>query len=395
MGDKKHALLSPSGAAKWINCPPSARLEQWISRERPEQESDAAAEGTLAHEICELKLKKLFVETGMSDATFKRRLNKLKKHPLYQKEMDGYTDSYVDYISGIAYSYQTTPYVAVEKEYSYDAYAREGFGTADCTLIAGDQLHVFDFKYGHNPVSADHNPQTMLYALGAVTAYGFIYPIREVTMHIIQPRVTSPQHCKIALSELMDWADNVVKPAAALAWEGKGDFKQGYWCDKCYCAAAGTCKHRAAENLQLEAEADKPVGAFTYSELGDVLKKGRFVAGWLKKVEAQVTRLLQQGQQVPGWKLVEGQSRRQITDVDKAVEALVTAGYSEDLFYTNKPLPMGEIERLIDKKDKPILDQYIIKPPGAPVLAEEADKRPAYVAVTPEDAFGAKKEDKK
>lgn len=390
MGEKKHALLSPSSAAKWINCPPSARLEEQLG----EEESEAAREGTLAHDICELKLRKLFIEKGMSDATFKRRLNKLKKHELYQKEMDGHTDAYVDYVSSIAYSFPATPYMAVEKEFSYDAYAREGFGTSDCLLIAGTHMHVFDFKYGHTPVSADHNPQMMLYALGAVCTYGFIYPVQEVTMHIIQPRVTAPARCTIPASELLDWADKVVRPMAALAWEGKGDFKQGDWCDKCYCAANGCCKHRAEENLQLGKEAQMPVGAFSYTELGDILARGRFVAAWIKKVEAQVIRLLQQGKQVPGWKLVEGQSKRQISDFDKAIEALVAAGYQEDLFYINKPLPMGEIEGIIDKKDKPILETYIVKPPGAPVLAEESDKRPAYVSVTPEEAFGEKKEEK-
>lgn len=384
--ERAHALLSASGAMKWINCPPSARLEEKF----PEQTSEYAEEGTLAHNICELKLRKLFTETGMSDATYKRRLNKLKKHEKYQKEMDGHTDAYVEYISGIAYSCQPAPSIAIEKRLEYGAYAREGFGKADCIIIAGTHLHVVDFKYGKGiPVYADHNPQMLMYALGAVSTYGFIYPIQQISVHICQPRVKEEASCfTISLEELVEWGETIVKPAAQLAWDGAGEFKQGDWCDKCFCKAGGCCEHRAEENLQILDRADMPVGALSVSEIGEILTKGKFLVAWYKKVEKYAMDSLMKGYEIPGWKVVEGRSIREITDVDAAFDALVQAGYEEDLLYSSKPITLTEVEALIDKEHKAILEPYINKPQGKPTLAEVSDSRKTFVDTSAEQAFG-------
>ena len=163
--ERKHALLSASSAKRWINCPPSARLSEAF----PESTSDYAEEGTLAHDICELKLRKLFIEPGMSEKTFKTAHNQLKKHGQYDPEMERYTDEYVDYIQKIAYSYPVPPKIVIEKEVHYGHVARDGYGFSDCIILSGTDCHVVDFKYGKGiTVSAEENPQMMLYAVGAI-----------------------------------------------------------------------------------------------------------------------------------------------------------------------------------------------------------------------------------
>ena len=105
MGKKKeeraHAVLAASSAKKWIHCPPSARLEEGI----PDEESPYAAEGTLAHSIGELKLSRLFTDKNMTERTYRNRLKKLQEQECYAPEMDGYTDEYADYVSGIAFGF--------------------------------------------------------------------------------------------------------------------------------------------------------------------------------------------------------------------------------------------------------------------------------------------------
>lgn len=162
--ERAHALLSASSAKKWINCPPSARLEEGI----PETESAYAKEGTLAHAICELKLQKLFTDKNMTERAYKGRLKKLQQDAAYASEMEGYTDEYADYVSGIAFGFPAPPFVAVEKKLDYSPWAPEGFGTGDCVIIYGKDLHIIDFKYGKGvPVKAEGNFQLALYALGA------------------------------------------------------------------------------------------------------------------------------------------------------------------------------------------------------------------------------------
>jgi len=394
--ERKHALLSASSAKKWLHCTPSARLENAL----PEEQSAYAEEGTLAHSICELKLEKQFTDENMSDKAYKSKLNKLMKHPLYAKEMDGFTDAYVDYITGIAYDFPSTPYVAVEKRVDYGPWAEEGFGTCDCILIQGTEMHICDFKYGKGKaVSSFENPQLMLYALGAWNAFRMIYPIKSVKLHIIQPRIDNTSSWEIALERLLQWGEETVKPQAQKAYRGEGECVQGEWCDNCFCRLSATCRARAEANLALMAEAESTSGTgapamrlppqLNNEEVGALLKQAQFLKSWVNKLEAYAQGEILAGREVRGWKLVEGRSIRTIQDIDAAYDALCAAGYPEAALYRMQPLPLGELEKLLDKAHKKILDKYIVKPPGKPTLVPEDDKRPAISpASIAEGAFG-------
>ena len=78
---RAHALLSASSAHRWMACPPSAKLEAKL----PDTTSEAAAEGTLAHKVCELKLQNYFDTTNMSKRKMNARIKKLKEDPLWQE----------------------------------------------------------------------------------------------------------------------------------------------------------------------------------------------------------------------------------------------------------------------------------------------------------------------
>lgn len=396
MGAKKeqaHALLSASASERWLQCPPSARLEEQF----PDKTSDYAAEGTLAHEMCELKLRRIFTEPGMPDRTFNTRMNKLKKQELYQPEMLRFTDEYVDYIKEIAYSYPSAPYVAVEKQVDYGHVAREGFGTADCIILYGNEIHVIDFKYGTGvPVSAYGNPQLLLYAVGAVAAYSMIFDIHQVHLHVIQPRLKNFTEWSLPISALKDW-EHFVKERADLAWDGKGDFHQGKWCR--FCRASAVCRHRKDENLSLDAygttdehgSVSHPLPpVISNEEVGQILARAQHLADWVKKLERYALEALVKGEAVPGWKIVEGRSNRVITDTDAAYAELQKAGYAEALLYDQVPVTLTAVEKLISKEDHAkILSRYIEKPKGKPTLVPASDKRPEYRQETSaEEAFG-------
>lgn len=395
--ERQHALLSASGAKKWINCPAAARLEETL----PDEESTYAAEGTLAHAMGELKLTKLFVDKNMTDRAYKTRLNKLAKDPLYQKEMDGYTDQYVDYVTGIAYSFESAPFVAIEKRLDYSDWAPEGFGTGDCILIHGSELHVMDFKYGKGvPVSAEDNPQMKCYGLGALKEFGTIFPIMTVTLHIIQPRINNCSSWSITWQELTRWGEEVLKPAAEKAYAGGGACNPGSWCDEGFCKLRATCRARAEKHLALMDKAvdPHPAGntimqlppALSNDEVGAILKDAQFLGSWVKKLEAFAADEIAAGREVPGWKLVEGRSNRTLTDQEQAFTELRDAGYDETLFYDQVPLSLTKLEALITKEDKAsILAKYITKPQGKPTLVPADDKRPAMqLRVSAVEAFG-------
>ena len=194
---RAHALLSPSAAHRWLCCTAAPLLEQTF----PDSGSEYAAEGTLAHAVAELKLRK-YTEP-MSQRTFITRYNKLKKDPLWQPEMDGHTEAYLDFIKQIYLQQPVAPAVRIEERVELEAYAPSCFGTADCLILAGDELYVIDFKYGKGvPVSAEHNPQMMLYALGALEKYQLLYNFKTVHLAIVQPRLNNISTWEISSEEL-------------------------------------------------------------------------------------------------------------------------------------------------------------------------------------------------
>lgn len=365
-----HAVLSASAAKRWLNCPPSVRLTENM----PDTASEFAAEGTLAHAIAELKLRKKF-ET-MKKSEFDKSMRNLKADPLYQPEMDTHTDTYIDYILGIAHGYnKVKPYVAIEKKLDYSNVAPNGFGTGDCVMLCKSDLHIVDFKYGKGvPVSAEDNPQLKLYALGALSEYSILYDIQNITLHIVQPRLTDgTSSWSISAEDLLAWGESI-KPVAELAFNGGGEIKCGDWCR--FCKAKANCRARAESFFELEDTAKVPAELLTDSEIGDALAKAQMLKNWVTDIEDYAINAILSGSEISGWKVVEGRSNRKITDIDGAFEVLKSNGYDESLLYERKPITLTDLESLVTKKKlNELIGDKIVKPQGKPTLAPADDKR--------------------
>lgn len=368
-----HAKLGASSAARWLACPPSADLCARL----PDKGSSFAAEGTLAHELAELKVRKHF--TPMSKTAYTRAYNKIKKDELYTPEMDHATDDYLEYIKDCAMQYDAAPSVICEVQVDFSAYVPGGYGTADCIMLGGGTMRVIDFKYGKGvPVSAKENPQMMLYAIGALAQYSLLYRIDKVILTIAQLRLGAPEEWEITPDELYKWAGEYVQPRAKLAWEGKGDFAPGPHCR--FCKVRAQCKALAESNMTIERY--QPVSEpnlLSDTEIGDVLVRAEPFIKWLESVKEYALGAVLEGKTIPGWKAVEGRSVRQFDDVDQAFSDLKAAGIDEALLYERKPLTLAAVEKLLGKAQfAELCGAHIIKPHGKPALAPESDKRPAY-----------------
>lgn len=379
----KHALLSASSAARWLNCPPSVRLTENM----PDTESIYAKEGTLAHEMCEIKLSGFIAPVPKRTITTK--LNKLKKSELYQPEMDTYTDVYVNYVKKLAMSFDSRPGMFVEKQVDYSNYVPDGFGTSDCIIVCGKNLHIIDFKYGKGvPVSAEDNPQMKLYALGAVNLYQMFYPIKQIHLSIIQPRLDNISEWKISLEDLLSWGESI-KSIAQLAYDGKGEFKSGAHCK--FCKIASTCRKRAEENLQLaQYEFAKPASTakegeatLSDSEVGQVLSQAQELKKWVEDLEKYALEAVLNGNKIDGWKAVEGRgSRSWSSDSEEIEHRLSSLGYPSSLAYERKILSVAQLEKVIGKDGFENFSDLFEKSKGKPALAPKSDKRPEYVQGT-------------
>ncbi len=369
--ERIHAILSASSAHRWLVCTPSARLEETF----PETTSQYAEEGRLAHDIAELKLRKCFIEP-MSQRTFANRLKKFTDHDLYQEEMLRHTDTYMEYIQGIVHSFSSPPYIAVEKKLDFSKYVPEGFGTGDCIIISGSTLWVVDFKYGKGvPVSAEQNPQMMLYALGAYEAYNFLYPIKTVKMAIVQPRLDSISEWEISINDLLAWGQ-IIKPVAEIAWAGEGEFVSGEHCK--FCRARSLCRARAEFNMALEEYHGMKPPLISNEEVGQILAKAQDLVKWVKDLEEYALAEILNGSEIPGWKVVEGRTSRQYVDQDTAFKALTAAGIDEAVLYERKPLTVAQVEKVLGKAEyrKLLEEPGLVKTePGKPTLVPITDKR--------------------
>lgn len=368
----QHALLSASSAHRWLHCTGSPLLE----KEFPDTTSVYAQEGTLAHELCELKLKKY--TTVMPKGAYTRVHNKIMKSELWQNEMEGTSETYLEYVKSIMLACEIAPAVLIEKRVDFSRYVSEGFGTADCLILAGDTLHVIDYKHGKGVVvDADHNPQMMLYALGAMDELSLLYRFKSVHMVIVQPRVNNISEFTMSADELRDWGETAVKPKAEAAMSGNGEFEAGDWCR--FCRAKQQCKTRYESNDSLypELSAQHDPRLITLEELGEYLKRSRDMAAWLEDMKEYALSESLAGADVPGWKAVEGRGSRAFTDTDEAVDTLIKNGIDESVLYERRVLTLAQMEKAVGKKAfGELVGDLVVKNPGKPTLVEESDKRP-------------------
>lgn len=371
----KHAVLSASSSHRWLNCTPSAMLEKSFENKG----SEAAAEGTAAHELCEHKLKKAL-----------KRRSKRPVSDYNTDEMEECSDAYVDFVME---QYEQAkqkckdPVVLIEQRLDFSAYVPDGFGTGDCLIVSDDTLHIIDFKYGLGVlVEAEHNPQMMLYALGALAIYQDLYDIEFVAMTIFQPRRENISTWTIPVSELLDWAENELKPKAELAANGEGEYCSGDWCT--FCRAKATCRKRAEDNLKMARLDFQEPPLLTDEEVAEVLAQLPDLTKWATEVqEYALEQATKHGKHWTGFKVVRGTSRRKYTDEEKVAQTAIKAGY-EDI-YRSALIPITEMEKLMGKKNfAEILGDLVYKPQGKLTLAPETDKRPAV-----EDVFEDFKED--
>lgn len=389
---RAHADLTASGSVRWLACPPSAQLEKQF----PDTTSEAAREGTLAHEICEIKARqRLFKKSELgyiAKNVATRELNKLRKDPLYLDEMEGFTDDYVEELDMQSLGFPEKPHIALETKLDLSDWIPDGFGTADCIMVGGDRLVIADFKYGKGvKVEAEQNTQMQLYALGAWKKFSLVYDIRRIRMVIIQPRLSiNPSIWETTIEELLAFGE-YAKERAQLAMKGEGEYCPGE--EQCrFCRARAQCRARADYSIQMMF-GDVPVHQLppliTDEEVGRYLAQGEDLASWLKDLQDYALRTCLAGGEIPGYKAVEGRGSRDWTDQEAAFKALQDAGVPETVMYERKALTLAALEKVVGKKAfAEAVGDFIEKKPGKPALVKESDKRPAISNVpTVEEAF--------
>lgn len=396
-----HAVLGASSAKRWLTCTPSARLCEKLTARFGAETSPYAAEGTKAHALAEIKVRRAVYEAdGMTAARHSRMtpeeqetyigINEFRFQALRDelgdipKDMEQATDSYCDIVMEKylrAREQDPSARLYLEQRLDYSGWVPSGFGTGDALVVSDSLLEVCDYKNGKGiPVNAVDNPQLRLYGLGAVAKFGKLYDFTSVRMTIIQPRLESVSEETLTVTALLDWAETEVREKAKQAWNGTGEFVPGEHCR--FCAAKAVCSARVAQALKMFQYGLEAPGLIPDEQIPAILGLLDTAEAWIKDIRAYAETQALHGQVWPGYKLIHGKKpNRRWSDPEEVKAQLLRAGYPADQFEETKLKPVGEIEKALGKKAfNALVGGLVFQGEGKLTLVPESDKRQEYAS---------------
>ena len=399
----RHALISASASAKWIACPGSIALSQG----KPDNSSEAARWGTACHELSAWCL-----DTGVDAEAFRGRVIDVEgeKYEVDSKMIDC-AQVYIDIVNGFVET--TGGQLLVEQKVDYSAVVGvpDSFGTADAIILAGKTIYVIDLKTGQRGVDAKGNTQLKLYGLGALEEFGLVEDFEDVVLVIAQPpKSKEPSVSEVTVEELQTFGRYAAKSAQQAAAlidvtdidEIMPHLRAGDHCHAYYCKARSTCpKLRASvaeavfEDLDaLEAESvasgcSTPAAVPSDAEhLAGLLAQCDLIESWCKEIRAAAFDHAMSGEDLPGFKLVQGRAgARAWTDEEAAEAALKAMRLKQDEMYKQSLQSPTQIEKIL--KDSPRRWNKVLpligKAEGKPTLVPASDKREAIRVNVAED----------
>lgn len=371
---KKHAKLSASGSSKWINCPGSVEAESKIVK----RQSVYAEEGTLAHELADMCLKKKVDTSTFIGKTITVESDGKVLSTVVDKEMAKFVQEYLDYVR----SFETkNSQLYTEDKVDFSNIAPDGFGTMDAAILDYDTgiCHIFDLKYGQGvEVSAVENTQGQLYALGFYNELKCLDVIKAFTIHIIQPRKYNFSSWEISIKDLLafgEFAKERAKEALTPGAKRVPGYKQ---CEFCNAKASCTALDKFTQEI-ISADFDN-LDKLDSKEVTDervklILDNKKLIESFLNAVESRAFDRLISGEKIPGYKLVEGKSNRKW--IDGAEQTLIEK--LGDEAFEKSLIGITAAEKKLNKKE---VNELTYKPQGRLTLAPESDKRPAVTSVS-------------
>lgn len=404
----KHALLSPSGANKWVACSAAPAAE--IGQEDPL--NIYAAEGTAAHFLASECLDQGGFKLGDCSGLFIYIDNDGEacwgepegsfsfKFPV-TSDMVGYVDTYLNSLKEFT---GEDGLLMAEQKLNIEPVTGEpgATGTSDAVVIRGSEIQIHDLKYGMRAVDAYENKQLLIYAAAALEEYSFMYDFDKITLAIHQPRVyDEPSVYSMTIDEFWSLIEPI-KVAAALALEVlKADdpFQfafAGNHCSDSYCKARITCPVLLREVETASEEAAVFMGDLSdgfdsldeepsdfLERLGALAAKIPMVNSWCDDIMKRVTaEVLSNGKKVPGFKAVMGKKGNRAWKSEEEFAATVKGmRVKRELLYVEKPVSPAVLDTL--KKDGVVtedhwkrLQKVVTWAEPKVTIAPASDKRP-------------------
>ena len=354
-----HAKLSPSAAYRWMACPASIAETQTVPYVMP-RDTSAAVLGSEVHAAVEKRFYAKAHEEG--DKAVEKTEEKLylvgsvEEVELVAKA----ADDFVEYVESLQFDKVYSEKVVWIKEQN------DCWGTADIVGVKGNELYIVDLKYGMYPVSAERNPQLLIYACGALDTLEGLEHVSKINMIIYQPRLKNIDVYTVTRDELLRWKEVILLPSAREALSNDALYTVGGHCR--YCPAKHTCGRRN-ETMFTTAVDD----GFNYHHalnkiqkleiVDNIMKRHDELSKFLKEVKEYAHYAMTQGHEFESVKLVDGNKTRFITDVDGLIEKLKELGIDEADYKDMKSV--ASLEKIVGKD---VIQFFIGERAGAPVV---------------------------
>jgi hypothetical protein len=367
----KHALLGGSNSKRWLSCNPSARLESL----QPQETSPFANEGSLAHDLGELKVRLAFGKC--TKAMYNKEEKILRENEDFSNEMVDYCDEYTSYVKSVFEEMKEkygSAYLLIEERLDYSEYVPEGEGTGDIVICSPGELRVIDLKYGAGVyVSAYENSQMKLYGLGALNAFDLIYNPEIITVTVYQPRMDNISSFTMTTGSLKAWGTHI-RPIAEKAFKGEGEFHPCM--SNCqFCKINGKCQ--ALDDFVMKMAEYQKTPFMSDEETRRVMSNKALITKFLKQVELELFRKIYNDCiKVEGFKVVAGTGRRTYSDTELVKKALREAGY-QDALVMKAPVMIGitDLTKLLGKKEfNSIVGELITVKEGSPKIVADSAK---------------------
>ena len=403
-----HAALSPSKRNRWALCPGSIREEA----KYPEQDSGPAAiDGTHTHSLLETCIK-----DGLPATEY--RGHELRDHEgsfVVTNDQSDRVQIALDYIRERSVD-RMLKVISEEKVDPKFLLGRDDLsGTVDCQIIGPDWLELIDYKDGMGVVEAKGNLQLEQYAYGVLAGYKLPinaeYPIKTITMTIIQPKLALKGMNPITshtveVVDLLKNAGTIVRQAAATDAPDAPLVPGESQCK--FCRAKGSCSALASNVMKevgvmfqpvvtqtldvAQQSADKDPATMSDDQIRQIMEAAPLMRQLLEAVEKEAQRRLESGQTIPGLKLVNGRgSRAWALSEDDMAEKLIKMGIPKSSVYVTKLVSPAQAEKLTwekrdgtkmqlsDRQLKTMSQEYVTKLAGKLTVVPESDGRPAVI----------------
>lgn len=425
----QHSKLGASGAKRWLACPGSIRLTADLP---PSPTNQYAAEGTVAHAVAEASLNArckaekfigMYGNGEVDVGLYEEATNHEFEFQVTREMTDAvqvYLDTIQDKMDELTLAGHE-PQLMVENRVSLDHIQAGMFGTNDAAIwVPGVYLGVYDYKHGKGvAVEVEDNEQTNYYGVGALRqvdvlykdfdiSHGDIWEINnrlvpdEVEMVIVQPRANhanGPVRRWSTTAEYLlgDFSDRLREGAAATR-EPDSALVAGTHCRWCqaetFCPAikqaAQDAMRKSFDEMEIDLSdlegndkktgskiAQEAIAQISPSELSQIITLIPVIESWAASMKEHAQTRIENGEAIPGWKLVRGVSRRKWKNEEDAAELLGLVLDDDELFKPAKLRPFTELEKL--DTVGALVPDLLDTPPGKLTIAPESDKRPAEV----------------